>query len=295
MCLLYHKMCAILSSVDTLLTAYNRSISEVFSNTIFREILVANRPGWSASNPSIARGPDGYRFTIRSSNYVLDASETSYYTKEGVIETINYVGQMDKNLRVTGLDRIYTALVEGPILYPWVLGVEDCRIWWDIENDIWKTSGSYRQHRSDGVTTIAVDSLDGALVVKREVLTGNNPDQFEKNWMPTGRGNDFLRGPWGNEMQLRGSSEAVPIGDDYYGVLHYVTYDTGRRYWHCFSKFNSSGGLLGISEPFYFINPGVEFANGMTVWQDNFVVTFSNRDERALMVRVPISDVMDSI
>ena len=272
----------------------NRSLVEVFPNSRIREMLVTTTPGWTANNPSITSGPNGYRFTLRSSNFVLDPSGMSHQTVEpqGIIKTINYVGQMDNQLKVVGFDKIDTSQVDGPVQYPWVLGMEDCRIWWDVENSLWKVSGSYRQHRSDGIPTIAVDTLDGFTVVEREVLSGDDPNQFQKNWMPTGLGNKFLRGPWGTEPQLRGSSQAIALSPNRYcGVLHYVTWP-GRCYWHCFGLFDIDGKLLNISEPFYFRNSGVEFANGMTVWDDHFVITFGYREARCFMAYVPVQDVV---
>ena len=299
-----------------------RSLKETFPSSSIRELLVTNGPGYTANNPSIARSPTGYKFTVRSSNFVLDESGTVHQSvdPQGIIRTKNYIGNMDHDMRVLDLTEIDTSGVDGPTLYPWVIGMEDCRIWFDLESREWKVSGSYRQHREDGIPTIAVDTFCdeleqyriatedgrekfatrvtdmGHVVRDRTILLGENPDQFEKNWMPTGYGNRFLRGPWEDSRlpghQLRGSSQAI-LGQHsmYYGVLHFCTWP-GRMYWHCFASFNWEGGLTGLSAPFYFLDPGVEFANGMAVHDDQFVVTFGYREARCFIASVPINDVL---
>ena len=302
-----------------------RPLGEIFPSSSIRELLVTNTPGWTANNPSIARSSKGYKFTVRSSNFVLDPSGLAHQSTDpqGVIRTINYIGNMDHDMRILDLQEIDTSHVDGPVLYPPVRGMEDCRVWRDLSTNQWKVSGSFRQHRGDGIPTIAVDTLgdewelsispgaeeEGALdsrpgqsgnvVVDRAILRGDDPNQFEKNWMPTGHGNRFLRGPWSHPAleghQLRGSSQAILLKDFlYYGVLHFVTWP-GRCYWHCFGTFNWNGELLQITEPFHFLDPGVEFANGMAIQGDQFVVTFGYKEARCFMAFVPIDDVIGGL
>ena len=281
---------------------------------------MSTTPGWGAKNPSIARGPYGYKFTVRSSNFVLDPSGMIHQTvePEGIIKTVNYIGDMDDDLNVLSLDEIDTSHVDGPILFRDVQGMEDCRLFWDYKNDSWRMSGAFRQYDSSGVPTIAVDTLgatylpirqgdaivgirDGGaknVVIDRTVMQARIPGIPEKNWMPLGYGNEFFKGPWRHPRldghQLRGSSGSGWMQDGWYGLLHFCTWP-GRMYWHLFCRMDPNGEVEAITRPFYFIEPGVEFANGMTTWNDHFVITFGFREARCFTARVPIASVLKEL
>ena len=88
--------------------------------------------------------------------------------------------------------------------------------------------------------------------------------------------------------ELRGSSQAIPWKDGYLGVSHEVEFtNTGRHYYHRFVYFDDNCFATSASEPFYFLFPGIEFANGIAVWRGNVVVSFGHEDERALLAVVP--------
>jgi hypothetical protein len=103
--------------------------------------------------------------------------------------------------------------------------------------------------------------------------------------------------------ELRGSSQIIPVNDGefYVGITHEVTFiqagaNWKRQYWHRFVKFTKEGFFAGkMSEKFYFMAPGIEFANGIVEWNDYFVVSFGFRDERAMLAFVPKEPVLRSL
>lgn len=265
-------------------------ITDVFPGAIIRELVVSNTPYWTANNPSIAWSPvDGYRFVVRSSNFHLDESQCIHLSNDldGVTRTRNFIGRMDDDLNVTELVEIDYSALDETIRYPGVLGTEDARIFWDYPGATWRLSGTHRQHSTSGVPTIAVDTLVSNRVIYRDVkLRSLEP---EKNWMPTVPQHGypaFLYGPWADDW--RGSSQAVEVMDGEYrmGVLHKVTWP-GRQFWHRLVLFDMSENIKLVTPPFYFREPGVEFANGLIEWQDQWVITFGFREQRALMAYIP--------
>ena len=274
-----------------------RSLAEVRPGARVRELALSTTPGWTANNPSIADSPDdGWRFTVRSSNFTLDESEMVHQSLEPeVIRTKTYVGRMTDDLEVIGMEEVDYSAVDGEVLYPAVVGVEDCRIFWDYVGGLWRMSGTYRQHRSDGMPTVVLDSLGGeATVVSRRVFADETTPQ--KNWMPTGFGDNFFVGPWTvNGTELRGSSQALRIGADrWIGVVHFVTWP-GRRYWHALAAFDGNGAIISVSEPFYFLAPGVEFANGAAFWDGHLVVSFGHKESRCFLAYIPYAGVERSL
>lgn len=259
-------------------------------------------PGWTCFNPSIASNPNGkYRCIIRSSNYVLRNGNYLSIDPQGVIRTVNYLVDLDDDLNIYKVNAIDDSWVDHPILYPHVRGMEDARLFWNDES--WCTSGTSRHHRPDGTPKIAVDKLQDYAVIERRVMKDGD-DVCEKNWMPiadTGEwvysvspsivtyNGRFLSNGTDCDLpaDLRGSSQLVPWKDGYLGVTHEVTWEPDRCYWHRFIYFDFRGIAVAATEPFYFLSPGIEFANGITLWNDKVVVSFGHRDERALLAIVP--------
>ena len=127
------------------------ALEQDFPGTSFQELARAADPRYGASNPSIALGPEGYKFTVRSSNYTLvDPVTFDVQDPEGIIRTTNYIGDMDDDLNVLSLDPVDTSRVDGPILYKMVEGMEDCRLFWDHKYDCWRMSGTYSQDDGSG-------------------------------------------------------------------------------------------------------------------------------------------------
>jgi len=278
-----------------------KSVSDLYPGTEFRDIMVSNTEGWSAHNPSIARGPDGYRCIIRSVNYVYRNGEFIPNDPAGVVRTRNYICDLDDSLQPVSMDLIDVSRVEGAAPFPHILNMEDARLFWNKNS--WWVSGTVRYHRADGVPKIAVDRLEGNVSAERRILK-NDDDICEKNWMPivgTGRWvysvspSKVVRNDGYLDMNrhsdipphIRGSSQLVPWKDGYLGVTHEVTWEPTRYYWHRFIYFDSRGLAVSATEPFYFLSPGVEFANGLTVWQDKVVVSFGKNEERAILAVVP--------
>src|ERR1019366_6849314 len=98
---------------------------------------------------------------IRSSNFSLDDSGCIHisYDSEQVIRTQNFLVILDSELRVVDMERIDTSVVDGPVNYYRVRGAEDARLFWKLSKRCWQYSSSHRQHRTDGVVSIAVDTL----------------------------------------------------------------------------------------------------------------------------------------
>ena len=159
-----------------------------------------------------------------------------------------------------------------------------------------------------------------ALRSERSYMDGPDPYLCEKNWMPlvgtespiwvyscnpsaiTDGSSKFPGGGFEGDADLRGSSQVIPVNDGEFhvGVTHEVTFiqsgsNWQRQYWHRLVKFDESGFLLGMGEPFYFMAHGIEFANGIVECNDQLVVSFGFRDERAMLAFIPKEPALRSI
>ena len=278
-----------------------QSVLEAYPGSYCRELVSTATPGWSVFNPSIAKGPEGYRCIVRSSNFVLRNGEYLVNDPENIVRTVNYLADLDDNLNLINMEPIDDSWVDPPVHYTLVRNMEDARLFW--HDNSWWVSGTSRQHRSDGVPKIAVDKLRDYTAIERQILKDDD-DVCEKNWMPiadTGQwvysvspsiimhDGGFLSTDPSSDLpsNLRGSSQLVPWKDGYLGVTHEVTWEPTRYYWHRFVYFDSRGFAVSATEPFYFLSPGIEFANGITLWNDKVIVSFGHADERALLAVIP--------
>ena len=297
-------------------------ITEVYPGTTVRDIVTSTTPGWSVLNPSIAQGDASYRCIVRSSNFVERNGEYLVTDPENIVRTKNYLCDLSpSDLSIQSFDLIDTSEVEPEIKFSLVQNMEDARLF--FHRGYWWASGTSREHRSDGTPKIALDRLVGAKAVERTYMDGPDYYSCEKNWMPFPIEEDWHRwvyncassqitdgavirefGPSGDApREMRGSSQVIPITGrgDFIGVTHEVTFFQTtnhqrwqRQYWHRFVLFDERGCLINWTEPFYFVSPGIEFANGIVEWQDHFAVSFGHRDERAMLALVPTAPVLGS-
>lgn len=293
------------------------SLNELFPGASYREWITSAVPGWSAFNPSISFSPvEGYKAIIRSSNYLMD--EEGYYhmtSPEGVIRTQNHLATLDSDLNIVALDLIRGDW--GEVKFPLVVGLEDARLQW--AHDHWFIYGTLRQHRSDGLCEVATAGLEGDQMVRQCVMNNPEPGRHQKNWMAMSGTADFIytvsppqvmngaKGlyllkrthtePFSPECeQFRGSSQAIETDYGYLAVTHEVDWSTGRRrYYHRFVAFDDAGYCFAYTEPFSIIEPAIEFVAGLVEHQEDYVISFGYKDERAFLARIPKVEVDKSL
>jgi hypothetical protein len=133
------------------------------------------------------------------------------------------------------------------------------------------------------------------------IKTGNSVDTNDNLITRLGYDEDWTLG-------LRGNTHLLPVGavaageKGYLGIMHRLltkrgkTWDSRRfgsvefchkDYHHFLTRFDESGNITAISEPFQFAGMGIEFAAGMCVVGDNLVVTFGRGDIEAWIAWMP--------
>jgi hypothetical protein len=147
---------------------------------------------------------------------------------------------------------------------------------------------------------------------------GDNKSYCEKNWVPVlDKPYHFVKWHNGTEVtyydianktttspimhsykdlgcaDLRGGSQVVPY-KDYYLSLTHTTYlfksPAGRKdgiYRHRFVIFDKNLEIQKTSKEFSFLGGDVEFSIGMTLHNDNILITFGFQDNAAFLLNVP--------
>lgn len=178
-----------------------------------------------------------------------------------------------------------------------------------------------------------VPSFDKPAISGFELFpTRDAVDRPEKNWMPVEKGMipEDERPSWdyiyqtsmtftidghkienvgGYQLPLRGGSQLVrtPEGT-YLAVMHQLLSNESmrfanvtksplakRRYVHRFVEFNQQGQVLRVSDKFTFLGKSIEFAAGLTFYQDRLLVTFGAIDCYAFVSSLSYDAVMASL
>lgn len=292
-----------------------KSLSEMFPSSSVKELLSSNQPGWTCFNPSIANIPgEGYMCIIRSSNFQVRNGEYFFNDPDDICRTKNYLARLDDDLRIVDLEPIDSSWVDSD-LFP-VRGMEDARLFWADGPGQLKMCGTVRDSLPSGLCRIAVDTLQGTKVISRSFLPEFPEGANAKNYMPRLYGCGFVErcNPPGYvfegspihtavpyrvddiALNFRGGSQLIPLGFWEMALIHEVEFTTtGRIYSHRFVLFNSNEVPGYWTPPFYFVEPGIEFAAGLTVHGSDLVASFGLNDERCMLARVSIDDVMDAL
>src|SRR5208282_407892 len=163
----------------------------------------------------------------------------------------------------------------------------------------------------DGRCEMAILSLEearrparGWVVTGARVIRDYEHDRAQKNWMPVlGQPDRFLYlcdpttvidcAPEGtvvrsrindldqNLTEFRGGSQVIPHEDGFLCLVHEVVFTPERVYLHRFVRLTEKLEIRSVSEPFYFLQKGIEFAAGLARDGDRLVASFGVNDASA--------------
>lgn len=235
-----------------------------------------------------------------------------------VLATHNIICELDNNFNIVSDSIVDTKTLDVKPLWEFI-GLEDARLVnWDnklflcgVRRDT-TTNGQGRMELSE-----IVCENNTWKEISRQRLPAPGPDSSycEKNWMPvvdqpytyvkwTNPTEVALYNPTDkttvtkkltqyqqlNTRDLRGGSQVIPYGDYYLAITHEVDLyksEAGRKnatYRHRFVLWDKSFNLLRISPLFDFMGGKIEFACGMTEYNNQIVITFGFQDNIAFLL-----------
>jgi glycosyltransferase involved in cell wall biosynthesis len=277
------------------------------------EIRLDVKPAWPTFNPSIASDGDGFRMVVRTANYAI---ERGVLHAEGVLNNINYMLELDRELAV----RSVTAIGDrssGPRRYPSdIQGYEDCRLF-QIDGD-WYATATVCDLNPIDRREIALLRLEGSDVVEVHGLLSPHPERHEKNWMPFVVGNELLIvyrcgptivlrcDPASGELERRAEADAPELADEFRGGSQGVAIDGGHlfvvhevdrsgstlRYLHRFLMLDEGLALSAVSQPFTFTSDRVEFCAGMARREAELVLSFGVSDAAAGLALLSLDEAL---
>jgi hypothetical protein len=247
--------------------------------------------------------------------------------KDQRLVTENYICRLNADLVMTDYAKVEMLELHTPI---WeFVGLEDARlVQWDNEYCI---IGVRRDTTTNGVgrmekTVIELDKDNwNAKEIKRTRIPAPAPDDSycEKNWMPIlDRPNQFVK--WTSPVEVveldgeqckqlmvkqgvqpnkdqRGGSQLIRWGSMYLSITHEV--DLFKNYLeqkdgiyrHRLCVWDNELNLVGIGEPFSFLDGQIEFCVGAAIFQGDLLISFGFQDNAAFVLRTPKAIVEDMI
>ena len=296
--------------------------------SVFLDKLSGNGECYSAFNPSIGYSEKhGYAMLIRSSNYSI-IPETRQLTVESLVDIKNevwFTALDEKTMLPTVLHRLVIKGVDTS-----GFGVEDGRLF--SRDGDWYFLGTILKYNDSGtrISRLATFKIDLETYEAHFIERFESWSQKvnEKNWMVSATepnpNFDYIYSPvsiykdkkivlsTGLEEVLssfRGSTQLWPLGDGtYLGLCHKVYSQTieypaeeegrvwrtlYRTYTHAFTRFDSRGSMIEMSEEFVFDGIDIEFAAGIVEKDGVFYITYGRMDASSHIAWVSRDKVME--
>lgn len=237
------------------------------------------------------------------------------------LRTDNYYLELDQQFNISRFNKVDTSLFDTYEPMWDFVGLEDARlVCWD---DKLYMTGVRRDTTTNGQGRMELSEIvaenDSVKEISRfRIPPPRNPDSYcEKNWMP------FLDLPylyikWTNPTEVvnvdisngisqtifdgqslsaptdfRGGSQVLSYKDGYIAIIHEVDLfnsKVGRKdavYRHRFVFWDKNFQLIKYSTTFTIMGGHVEFATGMAIQDDNFLITFGFQDNAAYLLKIP--------
>lgn len=235
------------------------------------------------------------------------------------LRTINYIAELDPTtLCIKNYKEVNMLTLHEPI---WeFIGLEDARlVRWD--NKL-RLIGVRRDTTTNGSGRMEISTLDDNFnEISRERIPAPGIDDTycEKNWMPVlDTPNTFVKWTTPTEVvnynnsitniiktsykvpdnkiiprDIRGGSQVVRLNDNYIAFTHECALWYNNRnqkyahYLHRVVVWDENFNVINITDPFYFLGGPIEFVCGLTILEDEALVTFGHQDNAAYILRIP--------
>jgi len=247
---------------------------------------------------------DGYVINIRCVNYKINEKGEYIGCEKNVISTY-YLMELNKHLQPSNhKDKIFD-LVDDGRLY---IGVEDVRIFYKDDNSgsIITTGTGYHENKTIGVVVGDFDTTKD--VLEFQDIKSFRETSCEKNWVYVNyKGSNHVVYQWyplqigkidreKGQLDLcemrempwifkfaRGSSCGFTFKEEIWFLVHLVSYEKPRHYYHMFVVFDADMNLKRYSAPFKFEGECIEYCTGLIVEEERVIVPYSVMDNKTIL------------
>ena len=253
---------------------------------------------------------DTYYLNVRFVNYVID-DNGQYHQCDNHIITMNKFVELSQDLKIIREKQFDLEFVERRYI-----GTEDVRIFRDTNDRIRFIGTGYHRNDQIGIVSGQYNIMENNIkAVELKCLFKN---QCEKNWVFVNYHdtthivynwfplqlckqelNDTITVV--KEVQMpkifsyaRGSSSGFQYKDELWFVVHLVSHESPRHYYHLLVVFDKDMNLTRYSAPFKFEGTPIEFCLSIIVEEERVLINYSTWD-RTTRIGVYNKDYIDSI
>jgi tetratricopeptide (TPR) repeat protein len=239
---------------------------------------------------------DGYIMNQRFVNYTI-TDKGNYLGCDKHIITYNKYIEFDKKFQITK-----SQFFDEPFVNRRYIGTEDIKIFRDDENKIKFIGTGFHKDYRIGISAGDYDLTNMKIIPNETKCSFNNSD-CEKNWVYTNyKGKTHIIYQW-HPLQIcnlnkekgvielveerkmplvfancRGSSCGYTYKNEIWFVVHLVSYEVPRHYYHIIAVFDESLNLLRYSAPFKFHGDSIEYCLSIVVEDDRVIMSYSMWD-----------------
>jgi hypothetical protein len=243
-----------------------------------------------SSSSSLVKNNSGYILNTRYVNYYITGNGSYTNTDKGII-TINEYKNLDNNFNT--LDS-YIEDFQGNT--SWYHGIEDIRLFYDYQNTLRFIGNYFGKCNKICVVTGNYTLNEKKELTHTEFVSNKN---CEKNWVFVNyKKNTYIIYNWfpitiydQNTFKLfetkkvptifqhiRGSTCGYNFNNEIWFVVHIVSYETPREYYHLICVFSENMDLLRYTSPFKFENESIEYCLSVIVNENNVIMNYSTWD-----------------
>lgn len=263
-----------------------------FSFSVKHTIAGKERTFYSSSASLIPYG-DGYLMNTRLVNYYID-ERGKYLHCEDYVVTMNQRMELSHDLEIKS-----STLMEPNFVEQRYIGIEDIKLF-DTGHILYLGTGLQSSGHIGMITGVYGETA-------QELTCGFNHSYCEKNWVFVMCDTPHIVYQW-HPLQLckvedttlelvrtiptprlfkhvRGSTCASQYKEEQWVVLHMVSYEEPRHYYHLIAVFDLEMKLLRYSAPFTFEDTCIEYCVGLVVEETRVILAHSVWD-RTTKLRV---------
>ena len=260
------------------------------------------------------KNKNGYILNVRYVNYYVTESG-NYLNCDKYIITANKYFELDKNLKVTKEKMFDLNFVNRRYV-----GIEDIKIFNDSnENKIKFIGTGFHNNNNIGIVSGDYD-VNNDILISNELTTNFSNSNCEKNWVYVNYKNEtHIIYKWStleicklnetnNQIEIvekkempkifshvRGSSCGFTYNSsEIWFVVHLVSYESPRHYYHMTVVFDTDMNLLRYSAPFKFDTEPIEYCLSIIVEDERVLMNYSTWD-RTTRIGIYDKKYIDSI
>jgi len=282
----------------------NQKTRRIFDDNIIKNINNKDIKFNSSSSCMIKNSDgDGYIMNVRYVNYNID-NNGGYHDCSDHIITINKRVDLDNNFNIIK-EHFFDANFDGRRY----IGIEDVRIINTINNIKFIGTG-YHKNETIGIVEGEYNNINNITELKQDFKNTS----CEKNWVyidsnriiyewyPLRIGIIINNNLTINEEHnmpkifryVRGSTCGFEHNNEYWFVVHLVSYDSPRDYYHLVVVFDKNMNLLRYTAPFKFEGEPIEYCLSICINDNEVYINYSTWD-RTTRIGVYDLDYIESI